>query len=322
MSIPREKIPWIYEKMVTIRGFEDRVHKEFAKGSIPGFVHLYAGEEAVAVGVCAHLDQSDFIASTHRGHGHTIAKECDLNGTAAEIFGRETGLCKGKGGSMHIADVERGMLGANGLVGGGIPLACGAGLTGKFNKKGQVSVAFFGDGASEQGTFHEGLNLAAIWKLPVLFVAENNMYAEATPVEYHLSGANIADRAAGYRIPGVVVDGLDVFDVYEKAGEAVKRARAGEGPSLLECRTYRYYGHFEGDAQTYRKKEEVEEHRAKDCIEKFRKRALKEKLADEAALDEIDQKVAKAVEEAFRLAEQAPLPAAEDALNDVYVHYR
>src|SRR3989441_3069719 len=236
----------MYEQMLTIREFEERAAKEFASGKVPGFVHLYAGEEAVAVGVCTHLTDDDFITSHHRGHGHCIAKGVNVQAMVAELLGREAGACRGKGGSMHIADVHKGMLGANGIVGGGFPLATGAALTAKFNGRGQVAVCFFGDGASNQGTFHESLNLASIWKLPVIFVAENNGYAESTPVTYHMSCRDIAERAVSYDMPGVAVDGLNVLGVYEAIGEAVARARRGEGPSLIECKTYRYYGHFEG----------------------------------------------------------------------------
>ena len=245
MDIPKDKLLWVYERMQLIRVFETRVSTEFGKGKIPGFVHLYAGEEAIAVGICAHLTDADYMTSTHRGHGHCIAKGVDVRGMMAELFGKATGICKGKGGSMHIADMDKGMLGANGIVGGGPPLACGSGLTAKTNGTDQVTICFFGDGASEQGTLHESLNLAAIWKLPVIFVAENNGYAEATPSHYHCSVENIADRAAAYNMPGVTIDGNDLVAVYESAHEAVARARAGQGPSLLECKTYRHFGHFE-----------------------------------------------------------------------------
>ncbi len=237
--IPKEQVRWMYEKMNQIRFFEDKVHDIFETGVLPGFVHLYAGEEAVAVGVCAHLTEKDSITSTHRGHGHCIAKGCDLDGMMAEIYGKVTGLCKGKGGSMHIADVEKGMLGANGIVGGGFPLAAGAGLTAKLKKTGAVAVCFFGDGANNHGTFHEGINLAAIWNLPVVFVAENNGFGEATPCSYASSCKSIADRAVGYNIPGEKVDGKDVEAVYEVAQKAIERARNGEGPTLIECVTYR-----------------------------------------------------------------------------------
>ena len=320
-ALNKERLLRMYEQMQTIRTFEERAGKEFAAGKIPGFVHLYAGEEAVAVGVCSHLTDDDFITSHHRGHGHCIAKGVDVQAMVAELLGREAGACRGKGGSMHIADVHKGMLGANGIVGGGFPLADGAGLTAKVNGRGQVAVCFFGDGASNQGTFHEGLNLAGIWKLPVIFVAENNGYAESTPVSYHMSCRDIAERAAGYHMPGVTVDGLDVFAVYEAAGEAIARARRGEGPSLIECKTYRYHGHFEGDTITYRTKEEVESYRARDPIQSLRRTLIERGIASAPELDAIDQRVEGKIDGAWRVAEAASLPAPEEALTDVYVSY-
>src|SRR5204862_1724668 len=290
-TLDRARLLDMYERMVQIRTFEDTASKKFADGKMAGFVHLYAGEEAVAVGVCAHLADKDYITSTHRGHGHCIAKGVSLREMVAELLGREAGACRGKGGSMHIADVNKGMLGANGIVGGGFPLAAGAGLTAKFNGKGQVAVCFFGDGAGNQGTFHEGLNLAGIWKLPVIFVAENNGYAESTPVTYHMSCRDIADRAAGYNMHGVTVDGLDIFAVYEAAGEAIARARRGEGPSLIECKTYRYYGHFEGDTITYRTKDELEFYRGRDPILGLRRFMIDGNIASEAELDGINTQV-------------------------------
>ncbi len=320
-TMDKSQLLRMYEQMETIRLFEERAGKEFASGKVPGFVHLYAGEEAVAVGVCSHLTDDDYITSHHRGHGHCIAKGVSLREMVAELLGREAGACRGKGGSMHIADVNKGMLGANGIVGGGFPLAAGAGLTAKFNGKGQVAVCFFGDGAGNQGTFHEGLNLAGIWKLPVIFVAENNGYAETTPVTYHMSCRDIADRAAGYNMPGVSVDGLDVFAVYEAAGEAIARARRGEGPSLIECKTYRYYGHFEGDTILYRTKEEEASYRARDPITAMRRTLVDRGIAQDAELDAIDKKAHDSIDLAWEFAEAAPYPAPEDALTDVYVKY-
>lgn len=321
-SLTEKKAKWMYEKMCEIRQFEDKVHEIFQTGVLPGFVHLYAGQEAVAVGVCAHLDDKDSITSTHRGHGHCIAKGCDLNGMMAEIYGKVTGLCKGKGGSMHIADVEKGMLGANGIVGGGFPLAVGAALTAKTLKTDAVAVCFFGDGANNHGTFHEGINMAAIWNLPVIFVAENNGYAEATPFHYASSCTNIADRAAAYNIPGEKVDGKDVMAVYAAAERAVKRARNGEGPTLIECVTYRNYGHFEGDAQTYKVSEEKVKHLNEfDAIAKFREYAISNGLANQSELDQIDIEVKEAVEKAVKFSEESPFPSEEDLLKDVYVSY-
>ncbi len=320
-EISKEKLLWIYERMRLIRAFEDRVADLFAAGKLPGFVHLYAGEEAIAVGVCAHLTDRDYITSTHRGHGHCIAKGVDVNAMMAELYGKATGACKGKGGSMHIADVDKGMLGANGIVGGGGPLACGSGLTAKVLGTDQVTVCFYGDGAAEQGTMHESMNLASIWKLPVIFVCENNLYAESTPWTYHGATKSFADRATAYNMPGVLVDGSDVFAVYEAAGEAVARARRGDGPTLIEARAFRYYGHFQGDAMTYRTEEEVASYRARDPIAQFRKRVLERGLVSEDELAEIDARVAQAIDEAVRYAEESPYPAPEECLTDVYVSY-
>ncbi|EMT51284.1 acetoin:2,6-dichlorophenolindophenol oxidoreductase alpha subunit [Brevibacillus borstelensis AK1] len=320
--LSQEKARWMYQKMLEIRKFEDAVHLLFGQGKLPGFVHLYAGEEAIAVGVGAHLEVRDTITSTHRGHGHCIAKGCDLDGMMAEIYGKATGLCKGKGGSMHIADLDKGMLGANGIVGGGFPLACGAALTAKLKRTQSVSVCFFGDGANNQGTFHEGINLAAIWKLPVIFVAENNGYGEATPFTYASSCTNIADRASAYNIPGVIVDGKNVLEVYRVAEEAVKRARAGEGPTLIECITYRNYGHFEGDAQKYKKESEKQAHiQERDAIKLFRDYLTESRLLAEAELGQIEEAVEQSIQNAIRFAEQSPYPEAGELLTDVYVSY-
>lgn len=322
ITLTKQKATWMYQKMVEIRKFEDRVHEIFETGGIPGFVHLYAGEEAIAVGVCAHLENKDSITSTHRGHGHCIAKGCDLNGMMAEIFGKITGLCKGKGGSMHIADLDKGMLGANGIVGGGYPLAAGAALTAKLKKTGAVSACFFGDGAGNEGTFHEGINLAAIWDLPVIFVAENNGYAEATPFSYASGCEKIIDRAIGYGIPGVRVDGKDVVAVYEAAEEALDRARRGEGPTIIECMTYRNYGHFEGDAQKYKTTPDKKKHlNEEDAILKFRQYILNKDLLTEKELDEIDASVEKAVEASVEFAEKSDYPDPSELLTDVYVSY-
>lgn len=310
---------WIYEKMNEIRQFEDRVHEIFATGEIPGFVHLYAGEEAIATAVCAHLNDSDYITSTHRGHGHCIAKGCDLNGMMAEIYGKETGLCKGKGGSMHIADIDKGMLGANGMVGGGFPLAVGAGLRNKYLKTDSVVVCFFGDGAANEGTFHESLNLASIWKLPVIFVCENNMFAEATPQSYASGSKTIAERSVAYNMPGVRIDGKNVLEVYEEAEKAIKRARDGEGPTLIECVTYRNYGHFEGDEQKYKAKDGAEKELAeKDCISLFRQQAIELNLMTEIEADEIEKVSAEKIQEAIKFAEESPLPRPESLYEDVF----
>jgi acetoin:2,6-dichlorophenolindophenol oxidoreductase subunit alpha len=320
-QIDAAKLLDMYERMVQIRVFEDLAGKHFADGLVPGFVHLYAGEEAVAVGVCSHLTDRDYITSTHRGHGHCIAKGVDMDGMVAELMGKATGTCKGKGGSMHIADVHKGMLGANGIVGAGLPLATGAALTAKTLGTGGVAVCFFGDGASNQGTFHEALNLAAIWNLPAVFVCENNGYAESTPVHYHCSTTDIANRAAGYEMPGIVVDGLDLFAVYEAAGEAIARARRGEGPSLIEAKTYRYYGHFQGDMVTYRTDEELNRFKQRDAIQHVRSFAISHNLATGEQLDAIDERTRAHLERAWAEAKAAPWPEESELLTDVYVSY-
>ena len=321
MQLSREELLRAYRTMRTIRDFEERLHTEFATGEIPGFVHLYAGEEASAVGVCMHLTDVDRIASTHRGHGHCIAKGCDVPRMMNEIYGRRDGLCGGKGGSMHIADLSKGMLGANGIVGGGPPLICGAALTAKVLKTGGVAVAFVGDGASNQGTTLESYNLASIWKLPAIFVVEDNGYAESTASGYACAGSQ-AERAKGFGMPAQEVDGFDFFAVHDAARAAIERARAGEGPSLIHVRLARYFGHFEGDATTYRAPGEVEEHRAeRDCIARFRTRVTEAALLEADALDAVDQAVADEVDVAVRHAKAAPLPTEADLLTDVYVAY-
>jgi pyruvate dehydrogenase E1 component alpha subunit len=320
-DLGREQLLTIYEKMRTIRVFEDKLHELFATGDIPGFVHLYAGEEAVAVGVITALNPSDYVTSTHRGHGHCIAKGVELKPMLAEIYGRVTGVCKGKGGSMHIADIDQGMLGANGIVGAGLPLAAGAALAAKIKRTGQVAVSFFGDGASNQGTLHEAINLASIWDLPCVFVCENNGYAEATSPSYSTHIQNIADRAAAYGIPGVVVDGQSVLDVYAAAQEAVERARQGKGPTLIEAKTYRYYGHFEGDAMKYRTSQEVEHYRQRDPLTSFAQKVAP--LAGISADDmrAIDAKSVQRMQEAIDFAQSSPLPQPEECLTDVYITY-
>ncbi len=322
MQLSKDDLLTAYRTMRTIREFEERLHIEFATGDIPGFVHLYAGEEASGVGVCLHLDERDRIASTHRGHGHCIAKGCDVDGMMAEIYGRRDGLCGGKGGSMHIADLDKGMMGANGIVGGGPPLICGAGLAAKQLGTGGVAIAFVGDGGSNQGTTFESLNLASVWNLPCIFVVENNGYAESTSSKWSIACDDAADRASGFNMPGVVIDGHDFFAVHEAAGEAIKRARAGAGPSLLECKLNRYYGHFEGDAQTYRGQDEVKKLReSRDCLALFREKVTSAALVDGADLDAIDREALALIEGAVSKAKAAPPPTAADLLTDVYVSY-
>jgi pyruvate dehydrogenase E1 component alpha subunit len=320
-QLTREQLLEAYRVMRTIREFEERLHVEFATGEIPGFVHLYAGEEAIAAGVCAHLGPDDYVASTHRGHGHAIAKGCDVRAMMAEIYGKQSGLCHGKGGSMHIADLAKGMLGANGIVGGGPPLVCGVGLTARVNQTDQVAVSFTGDGGSNQGTFLESLNLAACWNLPCVFVIEDNGYAESTPPAYHQAGIDIAKRADGFGLPGVEVDGFDFFAVHEAAGEAVSRARSGGGASLLVCKVMRYFGHFEGDQQLYRADEVKNARENLDCLKRFRARVTESGQLTDAQLDQIDSEVAAAVEASVVAAKAAPKPGPEDLLTDVYVSY-
>jgi len=318
MKIGKEKLTDMYRAMVRIRLFEERVVKEFAAGHIPGFVHVYSGEEAVAVGACANLTDDDYITSTHRGHGHVIAKGGKTDRMMAELYGKKTGYNKGKGGSMHIAEVDIGILGADAIVGGGIPVAGGAALSAKMRETDQVAVCFLGDGATNNARFHEGVNLASIWKLPVVYVIENNVYAETTPVSYAMNIPNIADRAVSYGIPGVTVDGNDVLAVYEAVAEAVARARKGGGPTLVECKTCRHHGHFEGDSMTYRSKAEVEECKKRDPIPRFRKSLAEMGILTEEGAGKIDQEIAKEIDEAVKFAEESPLPAPEEALEDVY----
>jgi pyruvate dehydrogenase E1 component alpha subunit len=321
LQLNRDTLVEAFTRMKTIRDFEDRVHAEFATGSIPGFVHLYAGEEASAVGVCLNLNDGDYIASTHRGHGHCIAKGCDVDGMMKEIYGRRDGLCGGKGGSMHIADLSKGMMGANGIVGGGPPLVCGAALSAKTLGTGGVAVAFVGDGASNQGTTLESYNLAKVWNLPAIFVVEDNGYAETTASAWSVGGSQ-TKRAEAFGMPGRKVDGHDFFDVYEAAQEAIDRARAGDGPSLLHVELGRHYGHFEGDAMAYRAEGEVEAlRRDKDCLKAFRTRVTETGLLEPEQLDEIEREVGQLIDAAVAGATSAAAPAAEDLLTDVYASY-
>ncbi|MEM3694943.1 MAG: pyruvate dehydrogenase (acetyl-transferring) E1 component subunit alpha [Candidatus Bathyarchaeia archaeon] len=318
LNTTKDKLAYMFRKMVEIRLFEEKVFDLYAQNLVPGTIHLYAGEEAVAVGVCSNLRKDDYITSTHRGHGHCIAKGADLKRTMAEILGKRTGYCKGKGGSMHIADFSIGMLGATAVVGAGIPIAVGAGLSIALRKTDQVVACFFGEGASNQGTFHEGINMAAVWRLPVIFVCENNLYAMGTRQSRVMLIENIADRAAAYGIPGVVVDGNDVLAVYEAAQKAVERARKGGGPTLIECKTYRHKGHSRVDPARYRPKEEVEEWLAKDPIKRFKERLLQDGVLTAEEIRKIEEDVAAEIEEAVRFAMESPYPAPEEALEDVY----
>lgn len=309
----------MYRTMVRIRGFETNVERLFAEDRIPGFVHLYIGEEAIATGVCAALREDDFITGTHRGHGHCVAKGGKLREMFAEIYGKRTGYCKGKGGSMHIAAVEKGILGANGIVGGGITLANGAAFSAQYRGTDHVAVCFFGDGASNNGTFHEGINLAAVWNLPVIFVCENNGFGMSVPQERHQKIADISIRAQAYGISGVTIDGNDVLGVYETALEAVNRARKAGGPTLIECKTYRHKGHFQGDPDTYRDKKVVKKWiTERDPINNYREFLLQSQICSKKDLETVDREAEEEIIDAIRFAEESPFPEPEETLNDVY----
>ncbi|MFX1533075.1 MAG: thiamine pyrophosphate-dependent dehydrogenase E1 component subunit alpha [Promethearchaeota archaeon] len=317
-ALNENQLSGMYETVYKIRQFESKAFEIFNLNLIPGTLHLYLGEEAVATGICANLTKEDYVTSTHRGHGHAIAKGADLRRMMAELFGKKTGYCKGKGGSMHIADFDLGMLGANGVVGGGIPIAVGAGLSCKLLKNGRVVASFFGDGASNQGAnFHGALNLAAIWDLPVVFVCENNLYAMGTPLKIITRVVNLADRAIAYGMPGIIADGMDVLDVYFAAKKAFEHARDGKGPTLIECKTYRIKGHSKYDPATYRPKKEVEAFLAKDAIQLFRKKLLTIGFS-ESSLQEIEKTINTEVEQAVKFAKESPFPNPEDALTDIY----
>ncbi len=322
MQLSRDDLLSAYETMVTIREFEERVAAEFETGDMPGFVHLYAGEEAIAVGACLDLEDKDVIGSTHRGHGHCIAKGCDIEGMMLELFGRKDGLCGGKGGSMHIADLDKGMLGANGIVGAGAPLIVGAGLTAKTLKNGGVAIGFVGDGATNQGAVFEAMNLAVVLDLPVVFVFENNYIGEGTGVEYSVGSGDIAGRAAGFGMPVEKVDGRDFFAVHEAMRACIERARNGDGPSGIEALSPRYYGHFEGDPQAYRGPQEVDNYREKDdCLKIFRQKVLEAGLLEEGDLDDLRDKARQQVDDAVKAARAAPAPGKADLMTDIYVSY-
>jgi pyruvate dehydrogenase E1 component alpha subunit len=323
-NMNNDKIIDIYTRMLRIRRFEEQVGVLFSQGQLPGFVHLYIGEEAVGAGVCAALRDDDYIVSTHRGHGHVIAKGGDFNRMMAELFGKATGYCKGKGGSMHIADFSIGMLGACGIVGGGIPMAVGAALSAKYRGTDQVAVSFFGDGASNEGSFHESINLAAVQKLPVLFVCENNQYGEFTPMEKATAVKDIALRAGGYGIPGVIVDGTDALAMYDVAVEAVARARRGEGPTLIEAKTHRKGGHAEGEKAflaggVYRSPEELAEAQAKDPIDLMHRKMIALNVIAPDALEELDHSITQAAIESIAFARQSPDPKIESIYEDTWV---
>jgi pyruvate dehydrogenase E1 component alpha subunit len=320
MNLDRDVLHDLLRRMLRIRLFEEEAGKLMEAGKIPGALHLYVGEEAVASGVMAHLGPEDQITSTHRGHGHLVAKGGDFKQMYAELFGRATGYCKGKGGSMHIADLDLGMLGANGIVGGGPPIAIGAAFSNKYRGTQHVACCFFGDGASNEGTFHEAANMAALFKLPVVFVCENNGFGEFTRQERHQAIRDIADRAPGYGMPGAIVDGMDVIAVFEAAGEAIDRARRGEGPTLLECKTYRFFDHvgIRGMGVVYRDDSEVLDWRKRDPLERFQEQLIEmgHISADEAT--QLRERILGEIREAISFAESSPMPPADALLDDVY----
>ncbi len=310
---------WFYRCMIEQREFELKAYELFRSGKMPGFIHLCVGEEAIAAGVSAHLRVDDYVTSTHRGHGHAIAKGIPAREALAELMGKVGGCNGGRGGSMHLYKPEIGFLGTNGVVGAGIPMAAGAALSAKLQGTDRVAVAFLGDGAVNSGNFHEALNMAAAWDLPFIAICENNMYATETPFTVATKNTRVADRATAYGMPGLQVDGDDVLAVYEKAGEAIARARRGEGPTLLECLTYRWFGHHVGDAGTsYRPKDEIEAWKARDPVAKLRQHALNEKVASESDFAAVDADVRKIIDEAAEFSLESPQPNVNTALDHVY----
>lgn len=320
-NLSKSQISKMYQGMIKIRYFENKIVELYSSGKMPGIAHLYIGEEAIAVGVCANLTSRDFITSTHRGHGHVIAQGADLKKMMAEILGKKSGYCKGKGGSMHIIDMKKGILGANGIVAAGIPIATGAGYSSKFRGTDQVAVAFFGDAASNHGNFHESLNMAAAWKLPVIYVCENNLYGISVDIRKVTNTKNIADRACAYNIPGYVVDGNDVLNVYEVTKKAVERARNKMGPTLIECKTYRWKGHHLGDPGIiYRPEEERKAWMDKCPIKSFRERLLKDKVFTQDEIVLFEKEVKEIIEEALDFAMNSPFPGKEEAYEDVFMN--
>ena len=307
----------LYKKMLLIREFEQRITKDTGKIKSP-LVHAYTGEEAIAVGACAAINEDDYITSTHRGHGHFIAKGGDINSLMAEIYGKEGGICKGRGGSMHVADFSKYMLGANGIVGAGPPLALGVALASKMRNEGKVVLTFFGDGAANQGMLHEAMNLAAIWKLPVIFVLENNKYGWSTPVDYATVIKDLSLRAQGYGMKGLTIDGNDVIEVYRTIKEAVDIARKGGGPTLIECKTYRWGGQMTMDADKYRSTEEKEEWKRKCPIEAFKIKLIKNEVIDRAIIQKIGEDTLAQIEQSVRITKKSPKPDTNTVLNDIY----
>lgn len=318
MVIPNSKLIEMYRTMALIRAFEERMIREYEAGHFPGFIHSYIGQEAIAVGACVHLRPDDYITSTHRGHGHLIAKGGAMDKMVAELFGRSTGYNKGKGGSMHVADMTIGMLGANGINGAGIPIATGCALSAKLRGTDQVTICFFGDGAAGTGAFHEGVNLGSVHKLNIVYVIENNQWFVSARTRDCTNIENLVDRANAYGIPGVMVDGNDVIAVYNVMGEAIARARKGEGPTLVECHTYRLRGHVEGDPQTYKPEQEQRKWERRDPILKCRGELIEMGVLTETSADEINHEAETKMNAAVRFAEQSPYPAPEETLADVY----
>ncbi|MBW1782599.1 MAG: thiamine pyrophosphate-dependent dehydrogenase E1 component subunit alpha [Deltaproteobacteria bacterium] len=307
----------MYERMVLIRKVEECLMEVFSKGEIPGFIHVCIGQEATPVAVCSWLKDSDYMANTHRGHGHALAKGIDLNLFMAELFGKKNGFCRGRSGSMHLADPHLGILGANGIVGGGIPIATGAAFAASYKKTRQVTVCFFGEGATNEGTFHESLNIASLRNLPIVYVCENNGWAEFTPQEVHMPIRNVADRASSYNMTGITVSNK-VLDIYKAAGEAIQRARNGEGPTLLEVKSARWHGHFVGDAQIYRSEDDVKAAKRKDCIADFEKKLVKEKVLKKTDVTKIGERVHKRIEAAVAFARESPFPDPSELMDDLY----
>ncbi|MCP4623364.1 MAG: thiamine pyrophosphate-dependent dehydrogenase E1 component subunit alpha [bacterium] len=313
----KKKMVAIYRTMLKIRMVEEKLMEVFANGEIPGFIHVCIGQEATPAAVCSHLKNSDYIASTHRGHGHALAKGMELKPFMAELFGRRNGPCRGRSGSMHLADKDLGILGANGIVGGGLPIANGAALASKHQKQGRVTVCFFGEGATSEGTFHEALNIAAVMRLPIIFVCENNGWAEFTPQKVHLPVTDVAQRAAAYNIPGIVLTN-DGLEIYGAAGRAVQKARRGQGPTLLEIKSARWHGHYVGDVQKYRPSKDIEQALKSDCIARFEDRLLKDKIVDHDETQKIRQRLEREIESAFEFARQSPFPESSELMADLY----
>ncbi len=316
--VKKDELVRMFSLMVKIRRVEERIMDVFARGKIPGFIHVSIGQEAVPVGVCSVLRQDDFISNTHRGHGQALAKGINLKRFMAEIYGRVDGFCKGRAGSMHIAWKEMGIIGSNGVVGGGIPISLGTAFASVYRGDDRVTVCFFGDGATNEGTFHESLNLAALWNLPMVFCCENNRWAEFTPQNVHTKLENLSVRAESYGIPGVTVDGDDVLKVRAAAEKAVARGRKGEGPTLLECKTHRWFGHFAGDAQKYRDPLELAEVRKFDPIKKFQNLLQERKVLNAEGIEEIEARIKSEIDEAVAFAEGSPVPGMEGLMEDVY----